>query len=245
MKIATQPGVNPLDTLSAHTENIARASRGQSRRVGAAARDFGIRHLALPCVSDGYHKLNTVGGSWDTLIDTASSDSVRAADNTFWVRLASDSVTDQWDDLYRAFAYWDLRGFMRAESIVREARLVVRVQDRPSNDFSSSLVLCAAPAADPPPPVSADFNDYGSVEFGKARLAFSDFTAAEPKTAFFNLNDEGIAHIDTTGHFGFGFKIDHDFDDVEPTWVSVDSSSIEIQTLDDAKPCWLELVYHY
>jgi len=242
MKIATQPGVNPLDTLSAHTENIAAQTRQQTRQQRAAFRDTRLRFARLYPIDDGEHQQAAANAAWATIRGAASGTFISGSGTVAKLRLKSDTTTDQWDDMYRLAWYFDTEGVIRTESIIHAARVIIRAESVTDN-FGSSIVLCAADADNDPPPPNSGYADYGSVDFGVTRPALADLTA--DRRFSIQLNKAGLDHLNVGGVTALGLRFDGDFDNVEPTWQSGVVDEVQIGALHASTPAELELEYYY
>jgi len=247
MKIATQPGVNPLDTLRAHTENIAAQTRAQSRQQRAAFRDTRLRHSIFHPVSEGNFQI--AGGAsdpWATLQGATSANFDDTPSTAWELIVQSTTTTDEWATIFRAAIYFDLMSVLRAESVIHSAVLKIRPRQL-INQYSGSMVTCAAPTPDTlgtnPPPGSGDVDEFGTVEFAD-RVALSDITVHERLAV--ELNKAGRDNFSITAPTGFGFLLSHDFDNAEPTWASNEQDYLTFYSDYDSRYApYLELEWYF
>ena len=143
--------------------------------------------------------------------------------------LDSDSVSNEWDFLSRAFILFDTSSLTSASTVTDGLVEFVIVQR--TDDFSERMVVVSStPNSDTALELS-DWTDVGSASLGN-RPPISTYTVDSSTYNTITLNATGEAAISLTGITKFGLRLNSDNDNSPPTWASEKRSHLGMASSD-------------
>lgn len=177
-------------------------------------------------------------GSGATLITDWASKVSHVGDNSSSTdvansagRMRSHSTTGNWDIMYRGIFGFDTSSIPDGDPISSASFSLFGFAST-LDDFSSSLVVDRTVPASTSALADSDFDvtQWDGVEQATARITGAAWSVAGYND--FTLNGTGIGNIDKTGLTWFGTRLDADFDNLEPTWVSSNNTNIRCHFAD-------------
>ena len=157
---------------------------------------------------DGFVK-SAVNSSWATVHDAASGVNSYDALAAETYPLSRHNGTAY--DIYRSFILFDTSSIPDGDTIDSAilSMYTLNVVDG-SNDAQSYIVIVSSSPASNTAIVNGDYNQVGSIDFGKVDMTIQSINTYTD----FTLNTSGIANISKTGISKFGAREGHDFENI-------------------------------
>jgi hypothetical protein len=195
---------------------------------------FDVATVVDPIHSVDIGRSIPAGESWATIRDHTDADLIDQADGTLkkpWLR--ADTTSNLWDEFHRSGYTFDM---YNVSGEVLGAILLLGESGAGNADYGGQLVGCSFSPADDESIVNGDYDSFGTTDWTVRKDLTLWDASAQYKTLEFNA--AGItalqSAINAQSHFVLGLRLDHDIDNVEPTWVSTDEDYLFIQELTDA-----------
>jgi hypothetical protein len=174
---------------------------------------------------DGFTQRENVSGeTWASLrggAGTTSDDTGSAPGASAYLLAHTNSNT--WRKMNRGNAGFDTSTLTASASI---SAATLSFYGRATTDnFSQSVVVCAATPASNTAIANSDFSNYGTTDFGNARITIASWSTVAYND--FALNASGISGISKTGVSNFGMRLSGDFDNSAPTWASATDANAD------------------
>ncbi len=176
---------------------------------------------------DGWAR-NQGDATWASIRGAATGSAISDDSGALFVRIACSgdvSGTDDWDDFVRAFILFNT-GDTIDGNIVDAASQGFTLNSVTDNFTAAIRLVTSSPATDTAV-VTADYDQLGTVAQA-TDLALSGLNTDDSTYNDFTLNSTGLGNISTsTGDpiTRFGYVLDHDADDAEPTAVNNEIST--------------------
>jgi hypothetical protein len=171
--------------------------------------------------------------TWATIRGAATGTFAEPSEAAASTQIYADTATNKWGLLSRFFFLFDTSALPDGDTI--DSADFQFVNTARVDNFSQSLSFITTTPASDNTLVTADYDQVGTTKQA------TDVTIASltVDSATFNtmaLNATGLASISLTGVSKFGARLSADIANVEPTWVSGNTSLITFATSDETLP---------
>lgn len=166
---------------------------------------------------DGWARLNLAGQTWANLRDGSGNGSADSgASGQIMTRTAADSSSNQWNNITRAFFFFDTSSLTASVSVSAadfEVYVTLTVDDFGGSQVALTDAILASNTA-------IANSDYEGTVNATTQQATNQNYSSLSTSAYntFSLNATGISNVNTTGISKFGMRSENDRANSAPTW---------------------------